>query len=143
MPISQDELDRQLAEADEVEVIDPEIVEPGKGLSTTDDTPLPWEHQSLEFYGDKLEVRKPTQQALAAFGLASGKYVPAEIQNNFVGLFVKRHLSDESFERVFVRLLDPDDTEYTPKTIGELMRAIATVDIDAKYKADIDSKVDA
>ena len=34
-------------------------------------------------------------------------------------------MSEESLERVFFRLLDPEDKEYTPATIGELMREIA------------------
>lgn len=89
------------------------------------DAPPPWAHATIEFYGDKLEVRKPTEQALAGFSLAAGKYVPQKLQNDLVSLFVKQHMSEESLERVFFRLLDPEDKDYTPATIGELMREIA------------------
>lgn len=107
---------------------EPEVIAGGEystDLVTPDDEPLPWEHRVIEFYGEQLEVRKPTEQALAGFSLASGKYVPQKLQNDLVSLFVKQHMSERSMERVFFRLLDPDDSEYTPATIGELMRDIA------------------
>lgn len=137
MPVSQQDLESQLDEAEheiieEPQILTPEdLAEPGTTIAKPDG-PMPWEHQSIEFYGETLEVRKPTDQALAAFGLASGKYMPQELQNNIVGLFVKQHLSPASLERVYFRLLDPDDAEYTPATLGELMRTIATIDKDAK-----------
>lgn len=83
-----------------------------------------WPHATLEFCGDVLEVRKPTEQALAAYSLASSKYVSMEVRNDMTGLFIARHMSPESYSRVFSRLLDPDDEEYTIQSIGELMRAI-------------------
>lgn len=100
------------------------IAEPGTDLATPD-APPPWAHQTIEFYGDDLEVRKPSEQALAGFSLASGKYVPQKLQNDLVSLFVKQHMSPTSLERVFFRLLDPDDSDYTPATVGELMKEIA------------------
>lgn len=96
-----------------------------------------WQHETLEFAGDVLEIRKPQQQALAAFSLASGKYVPVEVKNDITGLFISRHLSEESYGRVFSRLMDPDDPTYTVETIGELMRAIVqTSDSIADQPAD-------
>lgn len=86
-----------------------------------------WPHDTLEFKGDTLEVRAPTEQAMAAFSLASGKYVPMQVKNDIVGLFVARHLSDDSYGQVFSRLMDPDDADYSPETIGELMRAIVGI----------------
>lgn len=83
-----------------------------------------WQHQTLEFLGDHLEVRKPTSQALAAFSLSSSKYVSDQIRNDMTGLFINRHLSPDSYDRVFSRLMDPDDEDYTDETIGLLMRAI-------------------
>lgn len=116
---------------------DPVVIDVNEDGSTTvsestdiakPDAPPPWAHQVIEFYGDKLEVRKPTEQALAGFSLASGKYVPQKLQNDLVSLFVKQHMSEKSLERVFFRLLDPEDKDYTPKTIGELMREIALLE---------------
>lgn len=83
-----------------------------------------WEHEVIEFLGDTLHVRKPTQQALAAFSLASSKYVPTNVRTDMTGLFMVRHLSPESYNRVFERLMNPDDTEYTLETIGRLVGAI-------------------
>ncbi|WAB09528.1 hypothetical protein SEA_WOOPER_25 [Gordonia phage Wooper] len=94
-----------------------------------------WPHDTLEFKGDTLEVRAPTEQAMAAFSLASGKYVPMQVKNDIVGLFVARHLSDDSYGQVFSRLMDPDDADYSPETIGELMRAIVGIAME-KRKAD-------
>ena len=87
-----------------------------------DDTPTSF--RDLEFKGDKLSVRIPSQQALAAFSLSTSKYVNGTVRNDMTGMFINRHLSPESYEQVFSRLMDPDDDEYTVESIGELMRAI-------------------
>ena len=89
-----------------------------------DDPDADWTHERLDFMGDKLAVRKPTQQALAGFSLASSKYVSMETKNDITGLFIARHLSEHSYGQVFSRLMDPDDGEYTVETIGELMKSI-------------------
>ena len=83
-----------------------------------------WPHDTIQFLGDTLEVRKPTAQALAAYSLASSKYVSASMRNDMTGLFIARHLSPDSYAQVFSRLMDPDDPDYTLDTIGELMRDI-------------------
>lgn len=88
-----------------------------------------WKHETIEFLGDTLNVRKPTEQALAAYSLASSKYVAMNIRNDMTGLFIARHLSPESYERVFSRLMDPDDPEYTLDTIGALMRSVVELRI--------------
>lgn len=100
---------------DEVETPPVDEVEPG------------WAHETLEFKGDTLEVRKPTQQALAAFSLATSKYVSPQTRNDMTGMFISRHMSPDSYDRVFSRLMDPDDADYTFETIGELMRGVVTL----------------
>ncbi|WAB09201.1 hypothetical protein SEA_LITTLEMUNCHKIN_25 [Gordonia phage LittleMunchkin] len=100
----------------------------------------PWGHELLEFKGDTLEVRAPTDQALTAFSLASGRYVPMEIKNDIVGLFVAKHLSPKSYGQVFTRLMDPDDDTYAPETIGELMRAIVGISIEKRKAAEAEDK---
>jgi len=80
--------------------------------------------RELEFNGDTLKVRPPSQQALAAFSLGTSKHVPSNTRNDLTGLFISRHLSPESYERVFDRLMNPEDPDYTIDSIGELMRAI-------------------
>lgn len=95
-----------------------------------------WAHEWIEFGGDRLSVRKPTQQALAAYSLAMSKFVPSQMRNDITGLFISRHMSPESYERVFSRLMDPDDTEYTVSTIGEVMKQIVELAIDVDDKAE-------
>lgn len=86
----------------------------------------PWPHEILaDFYGEDWEVRKPSEQALAGFALAAGKYVPQKLQNDLVGLFIKNHMSEESHEHMYERLMNPDDPDFTPQTLGEMMREIA------------------
>lgn len=123
--VSREDLAAALAEKETITIgEDGEITEPGTTIATPDGPP-PWAHRTIEFYGDTLEVRKPTDQALAGFSLASGKYVPQKLQNDLVSLFVKQHMSEKSLERVFYRLLDPEDADYKAATIGELMKEIA------------------
>lgn len=80
--------------------------------------------RDLEFKGDKLSVRVPSQQALAAFSLSTSKHISSGVRNDMTGLFINRHLSPDSYEQVFSRLMNPDDDGYTIDSIGELMRAI-------------------
>lgn len=95
-----------------------------------------WPHDWLVFKGDNLGIRRPKTQTLAAFSLASSKYVSLGVKNDLTGLFIARHLSPESYSRVFSRLMDPDDDEYTVDTVGELFNAIVTLAIDAADEAD-------
>ncbi|ABD58141.1 hypothetical protein PBI_COOPER_24 [Mycobacterium phage Cooper] len=97
-------------------------------VTTTGET---WDYDYLEFEGDKLGIRLPTRQALAAFSLASSKYVSMGVKNDLTGLFIARHLSPESYGRVFSRLMDPDDAAYDVDTVGELFNAIVTASIEA------------
>ncbi|AER49337.1 hypothetical protein STINGER_22 [Mycobacterium phage Stinger] len=90
-----------------------------------------WKFDYLEFEGDKLGIRLPSRQALAAFSLASSKYVSMGVKNDLTGLFIARHLSPESYGRVFSRLMDPDDAAYDVDTVGELFNAIVTASIEA------------
>lgn len=127
--------------ADEPEVLpaDPAPAEPGSDLAVVGTNVQlevwtnnePWDHETIEFRGDTLNVRKPTDQALAGLSLSSSKYVKMTTRNDITGLFIARHLSEQSYDRVFSRLMDPDDAEYTVETIGELMGAVVGVRGDA------------
>lgn len=90
-----------------------------------------WPYDKLEFQGDLLGIRLPQRQALAAFSLASSKYVADGVKNDLTGLFIARHLSPESYGRVFSRLMDPDENDYDVNTVGKLFNAIVTAAIDA------------
>lgn len=91
-----------------------------------------WPHDYLMFEGDKLEVRLPSEQALSAFSIGVSKYMPPEVQNDTVGLFIAKHLSPEAFSRVFYRMMDPDDTTYTRRTVGQLMSALSKAAVAAR-----------
>lgn len=95
-----------------------------------------WEHERIEFHGDQLAIRKPTRQALSGFTMGVSKYVPVEVQNNIIGLFIAKHIAPESYGHVMWRMMDPDDTEYTDDTVGVLVREIiATANPDVADKA--------
>lgn len=89
--------------------------------------PEPWKHQTIDFHGEKLEVRKVTQKSLAAFSIATSKHVPDKTRNDMTGLFLLRHTSEDTFIKVFSRLMDEDDDGYTLNTIGELMNDIVGI----------------
>jgi hypothetical protein len=95
-----------------------------------------WAFDMLEFKGDLLGIRLPARQALAAFSLASSKYVSLGVKNDLTGLFIARHLSPESYGRVFSRLMDPDETDYDVDTVGELFNAIVTAAVEADKAAE-------
>lgn len=108
-------------------VIDEDGAVEGVSDSTEVATVEKWPHMTIEYAGAEWQVRKPTEQALAAFSLSSGKYIPPKMQNDMVGLFIKQHMSADSHETVYVRLMDPDDPEFDAETLGDLMRIIATL----------------
>jgi hypothetical protein len=84
----------------------------------------PWEHDKIDFRGDSLNVRRPTNQALAGLSLSASRFIKMSTRNDITALFIARHLSPRSYDRVFSRLMDPDDHEYTVETIAELMQAL-------------------
>ena len=85
-----------------------------------------WPHRTVEFLGDTLEVRTPDGGALAAFSLATSKYSPPQVRTEMTNLFIRSHMSETSYERVFSRMMNPDDTDYAVDTIGELVARIVT-----------------
>lgn len=97
---------------------------PAVRASTEVAKPSGWAHEFLEFGGDTLEIRVPTPQAMSALSLGMGKYVPAKMKNEISGLFIARHLSEDTYEHVYSRLMNPDDTGYNANTIGELIGAL-------------------
>ncbi|AXN53297.1 tail assembly chaperone [Mycobacterium phage Thonko] len=95
-----------------------------------------WPHDFIDFKGDHLGVRLPKPQALAAFTLSSGKYIPNETKNDLTSLFMAKHLSPESYGRVMFRMMDPDDPDYDVDTVGELFGAIVTASVEADKARD-------
>ncbi|AXC35408.1 hypothetical protein SEA_KAHVE_25 [Mycobacterium phage Kahve] len=131
---------------DDDELPEVEVLTPPAGLATTDEQPgtevatferfnveevESWTYDKLEFKGDLLGIRLPTKAALAGFSLASSKYVSLGVKNDLTGLFIARHLSPESYGRVFSRLMDPDDVDYDVDAVGELFNAIVTAAVES------------
>lgn len=94
-----------------------------------------WEYDRIDFRGDKLAVRPPTRQALAGFSLASSKYVPADVKNDMTGLFLSEHLGPDTYNHVMARLFRAKDPDYTPDTIGELLREMVLITVNAEKSA--------
>lgn len=84
-----------------------------------------WKHDWLDFKGDTLGIRVPKGSALQALGAA--RHNSLEFQDRLLNLFIAKHLSPESYERVFYRMINPDDEEFTTSDWGELINAIAEI----------------
>ena len=94
-----------------------------------------WPHDYIMFENDKLEVRLPSEQALSAFSIGVSKYMPPEVQNDVVGMFIAQHMSPASYTHVFARMMNPDDPGYNNKTIGKLMSALSRAAIASRKAA--------
>lgn len=118
-------------EEPEAEVEEPEVLE----WSEPD---ADWPHEWVTFAGDRLAVRKPTQQALAAYSLSASQFVSPQMQNDISGLFMVNHISPGSYLRVMGRFMDPDDESYDEAAVGELMKLIVelkTGEMEAENRA--------
>jgi hypothetical protein len=76
---------------------------------TDDAVPTPWLHQTMEFRGEHLQVRKPTQSALTALSLLAGiPDLEADFAVSVMGTFFAKHLSTSAARRVLTLMVDPD-----------------------------------
>jgi len=123
------EADRDIDHQPSVEVA---VRDEVKDLAVGEQT---WSHDLLEFEGDRLEIRLPSEQALSAFSIAVSKYMPADVQNDMVGLFIAQHMSPASYTHVLARMMNPDEPTYTNKTIGQLMSALSKAAIEERKAA--------
>ena len=99
------------------------------GLVLLDDEGKPrpvWPHQTVELGGRTIQVRVPAAAALQAFSMGVSKYTPEKKQNEMVALFVRRHISDRSYNDLLEYMMDPDDP-FTIESFGDLMKEIATL----------------
>jgi hypothetical protein len=101
-----------------------------------------WNHETLEYAGHTFGVRLPTSQALTGFSMSTGSYVPELLRQNMVSMFLHRHFSDQSYLFLMMRLMDPDDTDFTEDSFGDIVRMLIeaagdkiTKEIEAKAKA--------
>jgi hypothetical protein len=96
-----------------------------------------WPHQWLQFEGDRLAVRKPTQKALAGLSLGSGPYISDHRRNSLTGLFMMMHMSEATWWQVFYRLVNPDEEDYTIDTIGELVKQVIELSTNSDASRDV------
>lgn len=112
------------------EVVDPEVIdpepepeaEPGDTLPAVIDTtsgtqagpdkwvhpdPKSWQHDWLDFYGERIAIRVPSKSALV--GLEMGSARGPELAMRAFVRFVSQHVSTETFDRLVDRSLDPED----------------------------------
>lgn len=97
-----------------------------------------WEHEILPFAGEDFHVRAPSEQALTAFALVSSKYVDERVKANIVGMFIVKHLSPATYTRVMERLIDPDDPDMTPASVGQLVAGLSVLNPALGKNADKD-----
>ncbi|ORA38116.1 hypothetical protein BST13_05835 [Mycobacterium aquaticum] len=108
----------------EVVVVDDEPAADGKWVHQSE-----WNYDWLNYNGDMLAFRVPHQNALTAL-FQAGQQCSPEFQADLTVKFVKRHISQESIERVLERMSDPDDEAYTSVVggvWGDLLKRIAEI----------------
>ena len=103
-----------------------EPIEPEEPQGWQHPDPEKWEHEWLDFHGDRLAFRVPSQSALSGYQLAAGPGSTAFDQSRYTRRLLERHLSAPSFDRVFDRVMDPDDTAYSEgeDVLGQLIQGM-------------------
>lgn len=89
-----------------------------------------WEHEWIDFEGDRLAFRIPRPSAVTGFSNSQSKYVANRDRGDHVQLFLQLHLSPESFNRVIFRMMHPD-SDYSLYTLARLVEAILTPGVKA------------
>lgn len=105
---------------------------PEPAAEETPDEPAKWEAEAdwqydwlEDFKGDRLAIRIPTGATLNAWNMAQGKRTSNERRADLIRMIFENHLSEASYERVFVeRSVDPDDPEYGITTSADLLNAL-------------------
>lgn len=100
-----------------------------------------WAHETIEYEGDVLGIRVPTQAALTAFTLGTGEFTPDFTRQSMTSMFIQNHLSPRSYGRVFSRMMAPDDT-FDDASLGGLMRVLVE-EASKKILAESKTKADA
>lgn len=101
-----------------------------------------WEYDTIEYEGDTLGIRIPSQGALTAFTLGTGEFTPDVTRQSMTSMFVQNHLSPRSYGHVFRRMMTPGDA-FDDSKLGGLMRVLvekASEVILAEQKAKKDAK---
>jgi hypothetical protein len=114
----------------EPEVIDAEPAESNGEVAVPDDEDrweepeAEWPHQWLDFKGDKLAVRKPLMRQLTAYSIGTSMFMTPTMRTGATGKYMATLMSEESFNRVMNRYMDPDAPDYDDDTVGELIKQV-------------------
>ena len=98
---------------------EPEDAEPEPEPRWTHPDPEKWEHDWLDFHGDRLAFRPPSRAAMTGFYLKQVGKSPIE-QIMVMDQLLSKHLSPASYERVQDASMDPD-VGYPDEAIDELI----------------------
>lgn len=90
-----------------------------------------WDHQWLDFKGDRLAVKTPRPSVANSVIMLRSPLVSEDDRGNIISSIIASHLSHESWGRVQFRNINPDETEYTIETIGELLEALVELSVEA------------
>ena len=85
-----------------------------------------WPHQTIDFYGDTLEVRTPSLAAYNSAFMFLAAAAPDQIKISLSNRFLINHLSTDSYAQVVARMMDPE-REYAEQPVGELIRRLLTM----------------
>lgn len=84
-----------------------------------------WEHDFIDFHGDRIAYRVPTQGAYAALQLTAGPGATTQEASFYGRYFLSSHLSPASFQRFFTRCIKPDGYPEDADPQTELSELIA------------------
>lgn len=84
-----------------------------------------WPHDWIEFHGDTLAFRVPSQSAVSAVGIGAGPGSTSNEQSFYARYFISQHLSPESFQRVIMRSIQPDGYPDGVDPYNDLVSAIS------------------
>lgn len=92
-------------------------------LSDADDVPMTSKFQSLDIDGvGAVQARKPQPRSAAALAASANSKASIEMKVDHLTLFVRHHLTDESYEDLLRGMVVGD---YPPDTIQRVARAVS------------------
>lgn len=93
-------------------------------LSDAENSPNQAGFHPLEVPGvDTFLCRKPMANAVGAIGNAVNSKISEEERNNYIGLFVRNHLSEDAWDQLTEGMMRG---RYPSNAVGEVCRAIST-----------------
>lgn len=89
-----------------------------------------WDHDWIDFHGDRLAIRIPSDAAREGYSIAAGPGSTGAEQLFYTRLFLQKHLSPESFIRIWDRHMTPGD-QYED---GQMLKRLVQTMVEARTK---------